>query len=123
MAEFTTPEWIEELAESLGSVTLGSEVAVVLEQRVTGPAEAVWHIEVAAGRAEVGQGPHPRPTVTLTVDRATAEAIHHGHRSAQRAFLDGDLRIGGDVGALLAARELLAAIIAARPPSAGPTAT
>ena len=123
MAGFATPQWIEELAAGLESVPPLTDTSFVLEQRVTGPPDAVWHIEVTDAGVTVGEGGHPRPTVTLRLDRPTAEAIHSGRRSAQRAFLDGDLRIGGDVGALLGARELLSAVVAARPSSGGPGAT
>lgn len=123
MAGFATPEWLEQLAGGLRAVTVDPEAAFVLEQRVTGTPGASWHVEVADGRATVGEGPHPHPTVVLTLDGTTAEDIHHGRRSAQRAFLDGELRIGGDVAALLAARDLLASVLTARPAPDGPAAT
>lgn len=107
MADFATPAWIDELSARLAAVTLAPSDTITFEQRVTGPPDAVWHVEVVDGRVSAGTGPHPDPTVRITVDRATAEAIHAGRRSAQRAFLDGDLRIGGDIEAFLGARELL----------------
>jgi hypothetical protein len=42
-----------------------------------------------------------------------AADIHAGRLSAQRAFLDGDLRIGGDIDALLERRGEMAAVAAA----------
>jgi putative sterol carrier protein len=46
--------------------------------------------------------------VTLTEDRSTAVAVARGERSAQEAFMDGEVRVGGDIGELLAAQAALA---------------
>ena len=93
------------------------DVRFTLEQRIEGDNTATWHVEIAEGRLRVGTGPGRDCTVWLTIPRPVAEGIRVGVLSAQRAFLDGDLRIGGDVGALLAHRsalEAVAALLAAR---------
>ena len=41
------------------------------------------------------------PDLTFTQDRATAEAIHRGDLSAQAAFMQGRLRLGGDLRAVI----------------------
>ena len=47
--------------------------------------------------------------VTLTMDYAIAAAIARGDRSAQDAFMAGELRLGGDAMALVRANEHLEA--------------
>lgn len=48
--------------------------------------------------------------VTLVQSWETARAVARGERSAQRAFLDGDIRVEGDVRAVLAVRAFSAAL-------------
>jgi hypothetical protein len=48
--------------------------------------------------------------VTFTQDRTTAAAIATGRLSAQAAFIDGRLRVGGDLSALLDRAAELAAL-------------
>jgi putative sterol carrier protein len=50
------------------------------------------------------------PDLTFTQDRATAGAIARGELSAQAAFLDGRLRVGGDLSAARSRARALAAI-------------
>ena len=83
-------------------------LTLVIEQRITdGPA---WHFRFADGAVRVHAGSDVDADVWLTSDEATAEAIQSGQLSAQRAFLDGVLQIGGDMTLLLTHRRALAAI-------------
>jgi putative sterol carrier protein len=50
-------------------------------------------------RVERGRASHP--DLVFTQDRATAEAIHRGELSAQAAFMQGRLRLGGDLRAVV----------------------
>ena len=56
---------------------------------------------VADGRLRVERGRVAEPDLTFTQDRATAEAIHRGELSAQAAFMQGRLRLGGDLRAVI----------------------
>ena len=56
---------------------------------------------VADGRLRVERGRVADPDLTFTQDRATAEAIHRGELSAQAAFMQGRLRLGGDLRAVI----------------------
>lgn len=87
------------------------EDPVTIEQEVTdGDRAACWHVRIGGGEASVGRGPDPggHPTVRIHQDRATATAIAGGELSAQRAFMTGRLRIGGDLATLLEHAEALA---------------
>lgn len=80
--------------------------------------EKVWHARIEAGRITFGAGPHPNPTLTLAASRTVTEAIANNGLSAQRAFLNGDLRVGGDIAKLLehqSTLEQVAAMIAKVP--------
>ena len=87
-------------------------VHLVLQQTVDDPApgarpgtsgSTTAPCRLVAGRADDA-------TVTFHCDRATALDVHQGRTSAQAAFMAGHLRVGGDVGALLAHQELLAGL-------------
>jgi len=107
VAAFATPEWIDDLAERAAGVEVDPALDLTIEQHIVDSPAATWHVTLTGGRAIVGAGENPAAALRLTSDRATAEAIHTGRMSAQRAFLDGALQIGGDIGQLIANREAL----------------
>lgn len=112
---FGSKDWIDEVHRRLADVTVDEDLALVIEQRLTDD-DASWHVTIRDGRVAMAQGSHAAPTLRLSTTRRTAEAIHTGERSVQRAFLDGELQIGGDIPALIAHRPALAAIAKALAP-------
>ena len=117
MAEFASSEWIEQLAEAALVVEVDPAVTLVVEQVVTRDEPTAWHITLGEGRVQVTEGRSDDPTITLTSSFATAVEIQAGRLSPQRAFLDGALRIGGDLQALIAHRSVLADIAALLSPA------
>ena len=116
MSKAASAEWIAQRQRQVADLELAKELTLTIEQRVTGDDEDVWHVEIDAGQVTFRSGPHPNPTLTMTVPRSTTEAIRSGRQSAQRAFLDGELRVAGDITALLDSHiqlERLAALLAA----------
>lgn len=107
--------WLARRWHRAADLEFGEDLTLTIEQRITGDEEDVWHVSIDAGRIGFHSGPHPNPNLTLTVPRTTIEAIRRGEQSAQRAFLDGELRVGGDIAALLDSHiqlERLAALLA-----------
>lgn len=98
---------MEHLTRAADSVAVDPELLLTIEHRLTGPEPAAWHFTIADGRIGVGTGPTSAPAITVATSRETAAAIHAGEKSAQRAFLDGDLRIGGDLNLLIQHRRVL----------------
>ncbi len=88
-----------------------ASTSIVIEQKVVGDGvDTAWHTRVAEGAMSVIPGPAPESDITLTCDPDTAASIASGRLSAQRAFLDGRLRLDGDVRSLMAARPALDAL-------------
>lgn len=85
-------------------------LSIKVEQRISGPQPIVWHVSIDGGVVRAASGPSVDATVTLTSSLDTASAIHRGELSAQRAFLDGALQIGGDLQALIDNRAVLAEV-------------
>ena len=112
MPEYLSPAWFEAadraLRDDAGLAATSVGVRLVLQQTVEDPSPGItWHIRVADGTARLSVGPAEDATVTFRCDRSTAIDIHRGHISAQAAFMAGHLRVGGDVGSLLAHQDLL----------------
>ncbi len=113
MAGFLTDQWIAALDAAARTVTVPPDVRLVVQQIVPDGAdghEVAYVLELAAGAMTVRPGRSVDPDVTFTQDRATAWAIHCGELSAQAAFMDGRLRLGGDLRAVIDRADELAAI-------------
>lgn len=102
-------EWVDALASRAARASVDPAVHVVVQQELLDTG-ARWHVVVAGGQVVVAGGGHPEPDVTFAQDLATAAAIRAGELSAQQAFMDGRLRVRGDMKRLVAATEALAAI-------------
>lgn len=114
MLTFLSDEWISALHEAAsndaGLAERTRDVALTIEQEVTdGPLGDVrYHMAFDHGSVSVAAGPAPEATVRFHQDYGTAASIAMGHGSAQRAFMTGRLRVGGDLRVLLAHGEVLA---------------
>lgn len=112
--EFLSDEWVDALdAAARRHADVGERAAgppLVIQQTVvdTRWGEVSYRLEVRDGEVAVRHGAVLDPTVSLTTDTATAAAIARGELAAQQAFMQGRLRIGGNVGALLAQQQVLA---------------
>lgn len=127
MTRFLSPEWLAELDAAVAShprlAELTEGVRIVVEQRITDTGqsgEVVYHVVLDHGAGSVVAGPAVDPTVTFTQDVEVARAIASGEESAQRAFMSGDLRVGGNLldltahqGVLVGLGDVFAAVRAA----------
>lgn len=111
MAGFLTPEWIAELDALARTAQVPDDLRLVVQQVVTDPAgDTSYAIAIADGTLSVHPGVDPDAQVTFRQDRATATAIARGELSAQVAFLDGRLRLGGDLTTVLSDAAALASL-------------
>jgi putative sterol carrier protein len=112
VAEFLTPEWVSALADAAVGVDAPPDVQLVIQQVVVedGAPEVAYALRIGGGAVRVTAGRAGDADVTFTQDRATASAIARGELSAQAAFLDGRLRVGGDLAAALGSARALAGL-------------
>jgi hypothetical protein len=113
MAGFLTDEWLDELGGAAGGATVDPALRLRVQQVVPdgpGGREVAYLVEVADGAVSIHRGRHDDADVTFTQDLATALAIHRGQLSAQAAFMEGRLRLGGDLRAVIERAAALAAI-------------
>lgn len=113
MVTFLSEAWVEALDAAAkadeGLATATGGLAFSVEQEVVdGDGHGVrYHVVFDHGVVSVRPGPLPDATVRFSLDRETAAAIASGSGSAQRAFMAGRLRVGGDLRVLLEHGEVL----------------
>lgn len=135
MPAFLSDEWLAALDAAARAdeqlQAAAAEADLVVQQVVVdGDHEVAYVVVLAADEVSVRPGRAEAPTVTITQDRHTAEAVAAGDRSALQAFIDGEVRVRGDVVALAGRHKALARLgdvfasvrsdttgIAGRPPS------
>jgi putative sterol carrier protein len=108
VVRFLSPEWIGALdrAAVAQCTECGPELAgLVVEYDVDGTR---YHLAFEATGVRAVDGAAEHATVTFRCDHATALAIARAELSAQRAFMGGRLRIGGDAAALVRAQSAIA---------------
>lgn len=110
MVRYLSDEWLVEAAAALeGAPALSSSVTV--GYRVEGGPDGDRRYRIASRPDGLVLEPGDDDAdVTLIQPWETACAVARGTRSAQRAFLDGDVRIAGDVRAVLGLAPELASI-------------
>jgi predicted lipid carrier protein YhbT len=113
MAGFLTDEWLDELDGAARRAAVDPELHLRVQQVVPdGPEghEVAYVVEVTGGGVSIQRGRRDDADITFTQDLATARAIHRGELSAQAAFMEGRLRLGGDLRAVIDRAGALAAI-------------
>ena len=104
---FLTQQWAQEVTQALNASTDFRTAAagkqVRLQQVVTdGPqGETKYYFTLEEGGAEVGIGELSDADATVTQDYATASAISRGEVGPQQAFMQGQLKITGNMMKLL----------------------
>ncbi|RMH84650.1 MAG: hypothetical protein D6683_01595 [Actinomyces sp.] len=109
MAEVLTPDWLTEVVANAARLVdptterlvVGVELVDVAPDRPGESRLRRWQIRVGDGEISVSAGGDVTADVTIRTDAATAAAIAGGELSAPRAFLDGRLRLAGDLARLL----------------------
>jgi hypothetical protein len=106
-------EWFEAVDEALADHPVDPSVRVVVAQVVSGTPDGGtlhYRLVVADGRARLVRGEQPPADVTLHTGWTTAQRIATGDIAASLAFLQGEIRIGGDTDALMTHAELIAEV-------------
>lgn len=87
-------------------------VKLTVEQTVedTPDGSVTWHIAITDGRMALDPGPADHADLRITTGWETAAAVAAGTLAAQRAFVEGRLRLGGDLSLLLIHQRALAAV-------------
>jgi nitrite reductase/ring-hydroxylating ferredoxin subunit/putative sterol carrier protein len=84
-------------------------VDAVFQWDLSGPGGGTWHATVRDGAIAVAQGPHPSPSVTLSLSAADYVEMVNGRLNGMVAFSSGRARMAGDVKLAMRMRELFPA--------------
>ena len=102
--KFLSEEWAQEVTNALNSSeqfqSTASNQAVKLQQVVTDTpdgGEAKYYFTLDGGKAQVGIGEITEAEATLTQSYETAVAITKQELNAQNAFMQGKLKISGNM--------------------------
>lgn len=108
--DYLSQEWIEQADGLLAGLSPVEEDVVVAMVVRAGP-NGDRSYRLVLGPDRVGMDPdRDDGGVRMTMDWDVAVSIATGQASAQRAFLDGHLQLGGDTSLLLGHQQALAAI-------------
>lgn len=125
MPAYLSTEWLAAAATAVADDPVLQQLTTadsfVLQQEVTDATDpttgtTIWHVVFSPESVELLPGAATSPDVTLRCDADTAHRIHQGHESAQQAFMEGRLQLGGDPDALLRHQELLSSLTDALAP-------
>lgn len=110
--DYLGDDWMDAVIAEAGSVRVDepSEGATLVIQTVVtdGPrGDVAFHLSIDGTNLAVRRGHAVQPTVSFTQHFAVAVDVASGRRSAQEAFMAGDIRVGGDATALIEHRSSL----------------
>jgi putative sterol carrier protein len=116
MVMFLSPEWTKTVVDALNDSDDARQAmkgaSFVLQQIVTGAPEgdvSYW-TRFNDGKVEGALGESESPDVTITQDYETAAALSRAELNAQAAFMQGKLKVTGNMGKLLRNQSALDAL-------------
>jgi hypothetical protein len=113
---YLSPEWLAAAADAIahdaGLQGAAADISLILEQTVTdGPDGTVsWHIVLHRGTARLVPGSAAQADLRFTTTWSTACAVALGELAAPTAFLEGRLRVGGNLTLLVGQQQKLSSI-------------
>jgi putative sterol carrier protein len=109
---FLTETWMADVVAALEATDAASGMSLRLQQTVTGgpSGDASFWTVFEDGKVSGGAGELADPDVTIFQDYETAVAIARGDLIAQAAFMQGKLKVTGNMGKLLQNQDAIAAL-------------
>ena len=114
--QYLSDEWIDAADTALSegwdaADDEGDDTTIAYTVSGTPQGKVTYHLHFGPQGAGVAPGlPDDDPDVTMELDYDTAREIERGEASAQVAFMQGRIKLGGDVTVLLRGAERLAAV-------------
>jgi putative sterol carrier protein len=114
--KFLSQEWADQLTAALNSsedfATAAARHQTRIQQIVTGGPEgdSRYYFTVDHGAAQIGLGEAEGAEATISQSYGTAVAISRRELSPQEAFMQGKLRVNGNLMKLLALQEVMSAL-------------
>lgn len=113
MARYLSPEWFEDVNAAAPQRPATEDAArpahLTLQQVVTGSpdGDVRYWVSVGGGQMAAGLGEADDPDATISQSYQTAVAVVTGQLRVQTALMSGQIRLAGDIGALIEHQEAL----------------
>src|SRR5687767_7679480 len=100
VAAFLTDQWMSDVVAALNDAGAASDISLRLQQVVTGgpSGDVSFWTTFENGTVTGGVGDLSDPDVTITQDYETASELARGDLIAQAAFMQGKLKVTGNMG-------------------------
>ncbi len=116
MARFLSEDWAREATAAAGASAdlqeATKDVDLTMQQSVSGApdGEATFFTRFRNGETTLGIGEAPDADIKITFDYETASEMDRGEVNAQAAFMQGRLKITGNMGKLLQNQDAVSAL-------------
>lgn len=107
MVTYLSDEWMERAGsalaadQALAGATADLDLTLAYEVAGGPGGKRCYALRFDHGTVALEPGPHPDAPVSFSLDYDTAVAVARGDLSAQAAFMQGRLKLGGDVTVLI----------------------
>ncbi|MCX7608438.1 MAG: SCP2 sterol-binding domain-containing protein [Anaerolineales bacterium] len=95
---------IRELFAKMPSAFLAEKAAgvdTVIQFKLSGQESGEWHLVIKDQTCEIAEGKHPAPKLTISADSTDLAKILTGAMDGMQAFMQGKLRLQGDMSAAM----------------------
>lgn len=97
MADVTVKDIFREMPNRFNA-DAAKGMDAVIQFNLTGEDAAQYHAIIKDGKLEVKEGTHPSPKMTMTMSGKDYVDLSLGKLNGQMAFMQGKLKIAGDMG-------------------------
>lgn len=101
---------IQEVFDMIGQRPLPEQAADInatIQFDLSGEGGGQWNVVVAGGQATSAPGLAPNPSLTLSASAADYLALFNGQLNAMNAFMQGRLKVKGDMALAMRLQKLL----------------
>ncbi len=106
MARVTSVQEVFDLIPSRVNAEQAKGINAKIQFDLSGEGGGQWAVSVADGQATVEQGAAPSPNVTITSSASDYLAIINGDLNAMNAFMQGKVKVKGDMGLVMKLQSL-----------------
>lgn len=116
MVQYLSDEWMAAAGEALANdealrvAAADADLTIQYEVTAAPGGKAAYALRFEHGTVSLEPGRHPDAPVSFTLDYPTAAQIARGELSAQAAFMQGSLKLGGDMTVLIRQHTLFGAL-------------
>jgi putative sterol carrier protein len=116
VARFLSPEWLDDVnavvkrAPEVQTATAAIELTIQQIVRGAPGGDVAYRMRIDRGSVELISGQAPDADVVFTEDWDTAVAVARGQLSPQAAFLEGRIRVSGDMASVMETQDALVGI-------------